>query len=192
MSELDQQSEEIKRICAEAGLSTEEMAARVGITPESMRKVAKGYQAASGPLMKSIVNAGLLEKLRKGSSRLMVLQDREMSYQDTAPGETVITFRTQDTKAAECITYVADYLNRNQHNPDRVSWFLIELKERFPMPPEVGPAPGTTKAPPIHGASSIVAEKIRALAPGAVAKARAAAREHEQKSQADEHSDGKQ
>lgn len=65
MPELREQAGEIQRICAEAGLTPDEMAARVAIKPESMRKIYNGYQPASEPLMQSFRNVAMIEAMRR-------------------------------------------------------------------------------------------------------------------------------
>ena len=61
---LDEQALEIERLCEEAGLSPEAMAERVALQPDSMRKIIKGYQAASPQLMQSFRNVVEMEALR--------------------------------------------------------------------------------------------------------------------------------
>lgn len=61
---LDEQALEIERLCEQAGLSPEAMAERVALQPDSMRKIIKGYQAASPQLMQSFRNVVEMESLR--------------------------------------------------------------------------------------------------------------------------------
>ncbi len=57
-----------------------------------------------------------------------------MVLRETHAGpEIFISFHSSDPKAAECIKYVADYLNARGADPDQVRWFLVELKNRFPI-----------------------------------------------------------
>jgi SOS-response transcriptional repressor LexA len=48
------QAKEIEEILRKLGISTDELAVRVAVKPETMRKVAKGYQKASSQLMHAI------------------------------------------------------------------------------------------------------------------------------------------
>lgn len=71
---------EIRRICGDAGLSWEELADRVALKRDSMRKIVNGYQPASEQLLQSMRNAAELEKLRRAAG--------PMSLHDRAPETT--------------------------------------------------------------------------------------------------------
>lgn len=58
-----------------------------------------------------------------------------MVLHDHAPSATeiLITFRTREPKAAQCINHFIEYLNSVGADPDRLSWLLIELRRLFPI-----------------------------------------------------------
>lgn len=69
---------EIEGISQRTGLSVEELAERAAISPETMRKVSKGYSAASDMLMQSLRNVEQYEMLARGAKgkepALMVME----------------------------------------------------------------------------------------------------------------------
>lgn len=60
-----EQGEEIARLCADAGLSPEEMGKRTAVSAETMRKIIRGYQPCSDVVMQSFRNIAELERLRQ-------------------------------------------------------------------------------------------------------------------------------
>lgn len=102
-----------------------------------------------------------------------------------------VTLKSTSPLAQRCLDHCVEFIDGCEDDANRLGWTLVELQTRFPLNKWLE-SPGTGAPPSIHGASSIVAEKIRALGPGAVAKARAAAQEHERKLPTDERSDDKQ
>lgn len=66
MPKFVEQGDEIKRICGDAGLTPDEMADRVALQRDSMRKIINGYQPCSVQLMQSFRNIAEFERLRRG------------------------------------------------------------------------------------------------------------------------------
>jgi phage repressor protein C with HTH and peptisase S24 domain len=66
---LEKQIAEIEGICKKTGLSIEELADRAAISPETMRKISKGYSPASDMLMMSLKNIERLEMLARGVTK---------------------------------------------------------------------------------------------------------------------------
>lgn len=89
------QVEEIAGICSRLGISRDELAGRVPMNPETLRKVAKGYQAASGRLMAQIRNVERMAAFWKESGdrpnvsklspfRLMELETLEKHFTEVS------------------------------------------------------------------------------------------------------------
>jgi plasmid maintenance system antidote protein VapI len=66
-SDLKKQGEEIQRLCVEAQLTPDEMAQRIALKPESMRKIIRGYQPCSEQLLQAMRLAAELEKVKRAA-----------------------------------------------------------------------------------------------------------------------------
>lgn len=176
-------SERLKNVRLGLRLTQDKIGERLDVTGNYV------YLLESGQKQPSLKVVDKLEELEKELDRRtspLVLTEEVVGYGAQRAFE--IKFTTTEPKAAECITHLSDYLNQVGADRDRLSWLLIELRDRYKVSPAQTEKPAPAK---IHGVSSSVAEKIRALGPGAVAKARAAARERELKSPTDEHTGDK-
>ena len=76
---------EIVAICTRLGIGERELARRAGIQPETMRKIARGYQAASERLMQSLRNVEATAELVARAAALAAAPAATTSPAEPAP-----------------------------------------------------------------------------------------------------------
>lgn len=77
MGKFELQKAEIQRILRETRLSRDELARRVAIDPDTMRKIANGYQKASDVVMTSIRNVERAEKTTMREDPIPYLTEKD-------------------------------------------------------------------------------------------------------------------
>ncbi|MDB6030229.1 MAG: hypothetical protein JWM16_567 [Verrucomicrobiales bacterium] len=110
------QAKEILEIVERMHISLPELANRIAVTSETMRKIANGYQKAGPVVMQAIRNVEYMHTLLREGVRVPPYR----------------TDRLEPTAQA-CLDYVREFLARCENDPNRLGWFLVELKERFPL-----------------------------------------------------------
>jgi hypothetical protein len=130
------QAKEILGLAERMHISLPELANRIAVTPETMRKIANGYQKAGPVVMQAIRNVEYVQSL---------LREAGPPHR-SAP---------MDPTAQACMNYVQEFLRRCENDPTKLGWFLVELKEHFPLnkwgePKQAPAAPSKPSSSPVE------------------------------------------